>query len=401
MAACTDIQKLLPVTPDSVSPEEYRRIIQHLETCPKCRELQGDFEAIDRASVELEIPDPGDLYWESFALRVRQGVAAGRVKESGRLVRWFVYRPAFSWPAAAAALLLVFFITRAMLPDGQAPTPEPVSDWDTAPTEKSGVIWLPSPVETSGEETTTLEPRAEPQTPSPDEGSASGRPDSGDESAVSGGQTEELAELAAEEVPRKSTNVRATGKTPSFEPDAVPAEEMEQILAAREKQATDGGPPSRKTIILRGDTVETQLSDKGLPRGHDLELAERPDPPFPVDDTISSRETERVLGSPIIQDYGGIPALNKDNLTPEDRDFFNQRIATLSEKLDAKLSDGKRREVCRELVDMYYYLAINWKVQADIEQALAFMESARKILPKDDYADLDAKVGALRPLLKK
>jgi len=50
---------------------------------------------------------------------------------------------------------------------------------------------------------------------------------------------------------------------------------------------------------------------------------------------------------------------------------------------------------------MYCQLAINWKAEADIEAAREYIEDARDILREEDYADLDAKAGALKSLLQK
>ena len=82
------------------------------------------------------------------------------------MVEWLVYRPAFSWPAAAAALVLVFFITRAMLPDGEAPKPALI---ERNPVAEVGPAQIGPEVQnqTSGVETETVKTRSEPQVLSP------------------------------------------------------------------------------------------------------------------------------------------------------------------------------------------------------------------------------------------
>ncbi len=403
MSACNEIKKLLPISPAAVSPEEYRRIIQHLEACPNCRALQEDLQALDQASAEIELPEPGNEYWENFGLRVRQKVAAEGAKERQRLIRWLTYRPAFSWPAGALALVLAFFITRAMLPDGQVPESGIILQEDATLVEELETVGPALPEEMVGEKVLTVEPRSQPRALSSAEELPSGQPEADEEATALAEASDQPAkkppELEAEEIPHKSTAGRIAGKVPEFKPDAVPLEEIQSIRAARGGETPYEGPPVRKTIILKGDTVENQVSDRGLPRGRDLELAERPHVPFPVDDTAGSPETERLLSSPIAQDYSGIRALNKDDFTAADREFFKERIRTLSEKLTKKKSGGDRRRICRELVDMYYQLAVNWKVKSDIERALGFIETARAMLPAEDYPDLDAKAAALKSLL--
>ena len=53
MSACSKIQDMLPVSPDDVSPEEYRRIKEHLEGCAVCRQIQQELLALDRAAAEI------------------------------------------------------------------------------------------------------------------------------------------------------------------------------------------------------------------------------------------------------------------------------------------------------------------------------------------------------------
>jgi len=70
MSACSEMQKLLPVYPGSVPPDEFRRISEHLKSCPECKKLQEQLQALDVATSEIGIPDPGDKlrrYTEALA----------------------------------------------------------------------------------------------------------------------------------------------------------------------------------------------------------------------------------------------------------------------------------------------------------------------------------------------
>lgn len=399
MSGCSEIRKLFLVAPESVTPEESRRILRHLEECPDCRDLQEDLLLLDQASAEIGVPDPGEEYWDNFALRVRQKISATRERERSRVIKWFISRPAFSWPTAAAAMVVVFFVTWTMMRDGSVPGPTQIAQTDLQMTAEQGDVGPQMDRQTPGEKAESIETRSEP-------GELAQR----GEEAISPAGTSSPIELpvpavAANELPPQPTSERPEGKAPSYDPGEIPSEELQSVLAARERNLTQADLPERKTIILRGDTTQAELSDRDLPDGRDLELAERPNAPFPTDDTGGGAAAERGLASPMAEDYTGYdrsyPALNKDDFTADDREFFTQRITELTEDLAQKVSAGKRRKLCRQLVDMYYQLAINWKVEEDITAAQEYIKEAREILREEDYADLDAKAGALKSLLDK
>jgi hypothetical protein len=397
MSGCLDIQKLLLVAAESVTSDEQQRMLRHLKGCPACRDFQEDLLVLDRASAEIGVPDPGEGYWNDFALRVKQRGASRPGRGRSSLVEWLVYRPAFSWPAAAAALVLVFFITRAMLPDGNVPKPV-LPERNPVAAAGSAQIGPEAQRQISGAEAETIKKRSVPRVsfPGATELTSDALPEPAGRPAL---------EVAANDIPPQPTAERPEGKAPSFDPGEIPAAELKSVLAARRRNVAQADLPERKTIIMRGDTMEAALSDKDLPQGRDLELAERPKSPFPNEDTGGAAEAQRVLGSRMGQDYAGFdrsyPALNKDDFTADDREFFKQRIEELTEDLAKKKTAGKRRKLCRQLVDMYYQLAINWKVEADVQAAQEYIEEARGILPEEDYADLDAKAGALKSLLNK
>ncbi len=389
MSICSEIQKLLPVSTASVTATDREWVLRHLEECPVCRQIQNELLALDCASSGLAVPDPGPEYWDTFAGRVQQRLAEDRKRSSGNLIRWLVYRPAYGWPAAAAALVLVFFITRAMLPEGEIPDPAPI------------IQTAPSRTFTSPE----VGPESAPTLPGESAENAA-TAQGGEPAFAEAADNGQLPETVAEDVPPAPTADRRDERAPSYDPHEVPLEELKSVQAARERNLTQADLPERKIIILRGDTAQAELSDKGLPEGRELELAERPNAPFPTDDdTGGGAEAQRVLGTQLGQNYAGFdrsyPALNKDDFTPADREFFEQRIRELTAELARKTADGKQRDLWRELVDMCYQLAINWKDEDDVAAAQDYIAKARDILPEEDYADLDAKAGALKSLLNK
>jgi len=395
MSTCSEIRKLLPVISDSANPVDYERIMRHLRECPLCRSIQEDYLAVDLASAELDVPDPGAKYWEEFAPRVQRRISEKRGRSQLPAIKWLIYRPAYSWPAAVAALVLVFFITRAMLPEnkiilGGRTDANSITELAEDSTRLGGEEFVGAPAVPGG------------VLSEPERGAAGELAEKTDYAAVD----RQSPKVAASDIPPEPTSERAEGRTPSYNPDEVPVEELKSVLAARERNDALADLPERKTIILRGDTTSAELSDKDLPEGKELELAERPYAPFPAgDDTGGAAENRPGLASPLGQNYTAVdrpyPALNKNEFTAEDREFFEQRIKEITGELARPIPDNKRRDLCRELVDMYYQLAINWKAEADIKAAREYIEKAREILRKEDYADLDAKAGALKSLLNK
>ena len=380
MTACKDIQKLLPVSPVDVSPEEYRRITEHLAACPVCHRVQQDLGALERAAAEIEVPDPGSGYWDNFALRVRQRVGAKPAKEPAWWVRWFVLRPVVSWPATTAALILVIVVLRALWPG----SPRQVVQQLVTPASKPAVSST-SPVEKADEKEVAA-------SPGESQSSKAQQP-------VKQSRQEEPVKLA-EETPRTRSTAQPVGKAPEFKPDAIPSEEQQLASAKRGLRPGDSGPPGRTTVVLRGDTIGAEIN-KGVPEGRELELAERPNAPFPTGDTATASQAQRELGASIGEGYRGVapqtPALNRGEFTAQDREFFTGRIKKLSEQL-GKEKGAAQRATCRALVDMYYQLAMNWRSPADIDGAIAFMAKARKILPEEDHPDLDTKTAALKSL---
>jgi len=242
----------------------------------------------------------------------------------------------------------------------------------------------------TGEEIATIELRSEPVEP------GSNVTVSGEAVADNERSPAELAEIApeptAEETPQETAESVET----------APVEETPVVLAMDEDDTEVEDFPLRRTIILQGDTVETQLSDEGLPSEKELASIERPNVPLPVDDTLSSSEAEKILATQGTPEYFGVDdessTLNNNEFTEEDRIFIEGRIVDLSREV-AEKKGRSREKACRELVDMYYQLALHWQVQSNVRRALEFMDEARDILPEDDHRDLESKAAALKPML--
>jgi len=392
MSACNEIQKSLPISPGDVSPEELQRITEHLKSCPECRILQEQLQALDDATAGIEIPDPGDGYWEDFAERVRQRAVGEKVTPVFGGIRRFVLRPSFGWPAAVAALLLVFFISRAMITDGDTPIVQP----EVQPTMLADAYDEPLgpgiELQPTGVEIATIEPRSEPGDP--------GSTTPVTEEAIADGETSP-AEFT------DATPVATVEETPQETAESVstaPGEETPGVLAMDRDDTEAEDFPLRQTIILQGDTVETQLSKEGLPSEKELASMERPNVPLPVDDTLNSSEAEKVLATQGTQEYFGVNGelrpLNNSEFTEEDRIFIEGRIVELSREV-AEKKGRSREDACRQLVNMYYQLALHWQVQSNIRRALEFMDDAHDILPKSDHPDLESKAAALKPMLEK
>lgn len=89
----------------------------HVDTCASCRAQVDALRAILRDTAAVEMPEPSPLFWEHFAARVRDGVAAEPV---GGRSAWT--RSAWTWsgmrtlvPFAAAAALVIAVFSGALL----------------------------------------------------------------------------------------------------------------------------------------------------------------------------------------------------------------------------------------------------------------------------------------------
>lgn len=87
------------------------RLARHLESCPECREVLADFEAIVRDAGSLEAPEPPDRVW----LRVKAGLqTAGREPAPAVAVPGFAFGPA-RWRLAAAAFVALTLVAGGLL----------------------------------------------------------------------------------------------------------------------------------------------------------------------------------------------------------------------------------------------------------------------------------------------
>ncbi len=391
MQGCSDIRRLLYAEPGSLSDLERGRLDEHLRQCLACRQIYQDLSLVDQESSALSVPDPGDNYWDSFYLRVRTRLT----EEESRSAVWYrrlIYeRPAVAVPLAVAAIVVLVFIGQLAFGPGELDEPTQYTEYtppEEAPVERvevapESLITEQQPAEIPGSLTDQEEQTLAETTPAERK-----------TSPVSEPEVDSAVDVAEELAGGAEDTAAATPKTGE--------EVSEPVLAGKEPDTQAVDLPRRKMIIVRGDTAQTELGDAKPPRGRDLELAEQPNAPFP-EDTGELLTTERVLGTNLTGEYdeldSGTPALNRGTLSDADRNFFDQRIAELTDRWEEKMSGEDRRELCRELVDLYYHVAVNWREEADVRTALEYIEEAREILREEDYPDLDAKAGALKSLL--
>jgi hypothetical protein len=75
----------------------------HLEACGFCGRQVEELRATIAAASRVEVPEPSPLFWDHFAARVREAVAAEPARRAPRLAPW----AAWSLGVAAAAALVV------------------------------------------------------------------------------------------------------------------------------------------------------------------------------------------------------------------------------------------------------------------------------------------------------
>jgi len=91
----------------------------HLRECGECREERELLMTLS----EVEVPDPGGLYWKTLPQRVRSGI-----KEPTSPARWssivsFFLRP---FPVAAAAVLMIFVLVLSLSSNREMHTVDPL-----------------------------------------------------------------------------------------------------------------------------------------------------------------------------------------------------------------------------------------------------------------------------------
>jgi hypothetical protein len=141
---CSKIVDLLgPYMDGECSPEECRRVEEHLRQCPACRSQLEELRRIEAVSRQTVPADPGDEYWNTFLPRLRRRIDRPQRRPAttgrGRRIRqWF--QPPVPWirlAGAVATAALVVVIGRAFIDQkgDLVPMPPPAGEI----TEKSGM----------------------------------------------------------------------------------------------------------------------------------------------------------------------------------------------------------------------------------------------------------------------
>jgi hypothetical protein len=84
----------------------------HVETCASCREQAGALRAMLRDTASIDVPEPSPLFWEHFAARVRDEIAA---EPAGRRSGWAWTGVRGLVPFATAAALIVAVVSGLLL----------------------------------------------------------------------------------------------------------------------------------------------------------------------------------------------------------------------------------------------------------------------------------------------
>jgi len=102
---CPKIVNLLGRYADGeCSPEERRRVEEHLRKCPACRSELEELRRIETMSRQTVPPDPGDEYWNTFLPRLRQRIDRPQRRSAPagwgrRIQQWFEPPvPGSGWP---------------------------------------------------------------------------------------------------------------------------------------------------------------------------------------------------------------------------------------------------------------------------------------------------------------
>ncbi len=109
---CAKARRLISEDVDGgLDARRSRGLRRHLESCPECRDVLADFEALVRDAGSLEAPEPPDRVW----LRVKAGLqTAGREPAPAVAVPGFAFGPA-RWRLAAAAFVALTLVAGGVL----------------------------------------------------------------------------------------------------------------------------------------------------------------------------------------------------------------------------------------------------------------------------------------------
>jgi len=99
---CNGIRDRLPlVLLEEAEPLEAARIGEHIAVCAGCREEMERLSGLLRKIGNIEVPEPGEGYWETFLPRLRRRIASRKLSWA-----WTGPRP-LAWASATASILLL------------------------------------------------------------------------------------------------------------------------------------------------------------------------------------------------------------------------------------------------------------------------------------------------------
>jgi tetratricopeptide (TPR) repeat protein len=106
---CADAQEWISESLDGeLGAKRQAELKAHLESCPECRSLAGDFAEIVRQARNLNSPEPSPSVWPRVAAAVGESFAEAEAAATKRKSAWGVLWNVNRWRfAAAAALALV------------------------------------------------------------------------------------------------------------------------------------------------------------------------------------------------------------------------------------------------------------------------------------------------------
>src|SRR5262245_42074919 len=99
---CSRARDLMPLMlVGEVAPDDEEFVRFHLQECAACRRETERLQTLLGSLATVEVPDPGEAYWDAFLPRLRRRIEGKRSRGS---IRWSIPWPALS--AATAMLLL-------------------------------------------------------------------------------------------------------------------------------------------------------------------------------------------------------------------------------------------------------------------------------------------------------
>ncbi len=112
-----EMEELLPAyVKDSLFPEGVKAVEAHLEECKECRDAAEVLSGL----LAVDVPDPGQAFWESLPRRVRLGARGKRKLHFSIRSLFLTYLPL---AVAACAVLIAFSVHRQAGPNRTEPVP--------------------------------------------------------------------------------------------------------------------------------------------------------------------------------------------------------------------------------------------------------------------------------------